>query len=100
MGRRITKAVAAARLQGGMSGHPPPTWPRCCGSRCGAPPTPGRTAWGAFLRAHAGAVWARDFLPVTDLFFRQVFAFFMVELASRRVIHVGVTRHSTDAWVA
>jgi putative transposase len=36
---------------------------------------------------------------VTDLFFRPLFAFFLVELGSRRVVHVGVTRHPTDAWV-
>jgi transposase InsO family protein len=29
-----------------------------------------------------------------------VFAFFVVELGSRRVVHVGVTRAPTDAWVA
>src|SRR5438874_7964013 len=43
---------------------------------------------------------ACDFLQVTDLFFRPLFAFFIVELKSRRVIHVGVTRSPTDAWVA
>src|SRR5213079_1581447 len=37
---------------------------------------------------------------VTDLFFRPLFAFFIVELQSRKVIHVGVTRSPTDAWVA
>ena len=36
----------------------------------------------------------------TDLFFRPLFAFFLVELQSRKVIHVGVTRSPTDAWVA
>src|SRR3712207_143519 len=41
-----------------------------------------------------------DFLPITDLFFRPVYAFFVVALGSRRVVHVGVTRHPTDAWVA
>jgi hypothetical protein len=38
--------------------------------------------------------------PVTDLFFRPLFAFFIGELKSRRVIHVGVTRSPTEAWVA
>src|SRR5207248_6352180 len=37
---------------------------------------------------------------VTDLFFRPLFAFFIVELQSRKVIHVGVTRSPTDPWVA
>ena len=56
--------------------------------------------WATFLRTHASAIWACDFLPVTDLLFRQLYAFFIVELATRRVVHVGVTRHPTDAWVA
>jgi len=45
-------------------------------------------------------IWACDFLPVTDLFFRSLVAFFLVELHSRSVIHVGVTRSPTDAWTA
>jgi putative transposase len=39
-------------------------------------------------------------LQVTDLFFRSLFAFFIIDLHSRRVIHVGVTRSPTDAWTA
>jgi putative transposase len=42
---------------------------------------------------------APPFLPITDLLFQQVYAFFVIETASRRVVHVGVTRHPTDAWV-
>jgi len=38
-------------------------------------------------------------LQVTDLFFRPLFAFFIIELKSRKVIQVGVTRSPTDAWV-
>jgi len=56
--------------------------------------------WSTFLRTHAADIWACDFLQVTDLFFRPLFAFFIVELQSRKVIHVGVTRSPTDAWVA
>jgi putative transposase len=56
--------------------------------------------WRNFLRNHAQEIWACDFLPVTDLFFRSLFAFFMIELQSRRVIHIGVTRYPTDAWTA
>ena len=56
--------------------------------------------WSTFLRNHAAQVWACDFLQVTDLFFRPLFAFFVVELKSRKVIQVGVTRCPTDAWVA
>jgi putative transposase len=56
--------------------------------------------WKTFLHTHAQQIWACDFLQVTDLFFRLLFAFFIIELHSRKVIHVGVTRSPTDAWVA
>jgi hypothetical protein len=56
--------------------------------------------WKTFLRNHAAEVWACDFLQVTDLFFRSLFAFFIIDLKSRRVIHVNVTRCPTDLWVA
>jgi putative transposase len=61
---------------------------------------PGGQKWNTFLHTHAEQIWACDFLPVTDLFFRSLFAFFIVELHSRRVIHVGVTRNPTDTWTA
>ncbi len=64
------------------------------------PPRRAGQSWSAFLRNHADAIWACDFLPVTDLLFRPLYAFFVVALGSRRVVHVGVTRHPTDAWVA
>ncbi len=63
-------------------------------------PRPTGQSWRTFLRHHGGEVWACDFLQVTDLFFRLVFAFFIIELRSRKVVHVGVTRSPTDAWIA
>jgi len=56
--------------------------------------------WRTFLHNHAAEEWACDFLQVTDLFFRPLFAFFIIELKSRKVIHVKVTRTPTDPWVA
>jgi len=56
--------------------------------------------WSTFLHTHAAQIWACDFLQVTDLFFRPLFAFFLIELQSRKVIHVGVARSPTDAWTA
>jgi hypothetical protein len=41
---------------------------------------------------------ACDFLHVTDLCFRSLFAFCIIELKSRKVIHIWVTRFPTDAW--
>jgi putative transposase len=57
-------------------------------------------SWKSFLRNHTAEVWACDFLQVTDLFFRPLFAFFIIELQSRKVIHVNVTRSPTDPWIA
>ncbi len=57
-------------------------------------------SWKIILRNHAAEVWACDFLQVMDLFFRPLFAFFLIELKSRRVIQVNVTRSPTDLWVA
>jgi transposase InsO family protein len=56
--------------------------------------------WRTFVRNHASQIWAVDFLPVYDLFFRPLFTFFVIELSSRRVIHFGVTRSPTDEWTA
>ena len=56
--------------------------------------------WSTFLHTHTEQFWACGFLTVTDLLFRSLFAFFMIELHTRRVIHIGVTRCPTDAWTA
>jgi len=64
------------------------------------PPRRSGQSWATFLRNHAADIWACDFIQVTDLCFRSLFAFVIVEHASRRVVHVGVTRHPTDMWVA
>ncbi len=64
------------------------------------PPKSPSPTWATFLKNHTKDVWACDFLPVIDLCFRPVFLFFIVDLASRRVVHFGVTRCPTDVWVA
>ena len=63
-------------------------------------PRPRGQRWATFLHNHAAQIWACDFIQVTDLFFRPLFAFFNTPLKSRKVIHVGVTRSPTDPWVA
>lgn len=68
--------------------------------RQGRVPRPSGQKWATFLRNHAGEIWACDFLQVTDLYFRSLFAFFLIELKSRKVIHFGVTRSPADAWAA
>src|SRR5262245_14603613 len=64
------------------------------------PPRPSGQTWATFLRTHGPEIWACGFLQLTDVFFRPLFAFFIVELGSRRVVHVGVTRSPTGSWTA
>ena len=68
--------------------------------RLARPPRAPHQTWSVFLNNHAKDVWACNFLPVFDLFFRQVYLFFIVELTSRRIVHFNVTAHPKDAWVA
>src|SRR5215475_1802727 len=60
----------------------------------------GGQRWATFVKNHAERMWACDFIQTHDLLFRQVYAFFIVHLASRRVVHVAATRHPTQAWTA
>jgi putative transposase len=63
------------------------------------PSTPrGGQSWATFLRNHT--VWACDFLQTYDIWLRPVFAFFIVDVNAKRVVHVAVTRAPTQAWTA
>jgi putative transposase len=59
-----------------------------------------KQTWATFLRNHATEIWACDFLQTYDLFFRSLFVFVIVELASRRLVYFSVTRNPTDSWLA
>jgi putative transposase len=39
-------------------------------------------------------------VPVVTIFFKTLYAFVSVQLESRRVVHVNVTNHPSEAWVA
>lgn len=60
----------------------------------------GGQSWATFVKNHAERMWVCDFIQTHDLLFRQVYAFFLVHLASRRVVHVTATRCPTQAWTA
>ena len=62
-------------------------------------PRPSGQRWATFLRTHAQETWACDFLQAYDVLFRPIFAFFLIELGSRRVVHVAATRSPSSAWV-
>ena len=61
---------------------------------------PDGQAWATFLRNHGHRTWAWDFLQFYDVWFQPIFAFFMIDLGSRKVVQVGVTRTPTSTWVA
>ena len=56
--------------------------------------------WKTFLRNHATEVWACDFLQVTDLFFRPLFAFFNTLAEITEGDPCECDAHSNDLWVA
>jgi putative transposase len=56
--------------------------------------------WKTFLHTHAEQIWACDAPLCHRPLLHSLFAFFIIELASRKVIHVGVTRSPMDAWTA
>jgi len=60
-------------------------------------PRPGQR-WRTFLRNHT--VWACDFLHIYDIWFRPIYAFFIVDVNAKRVVQVSVTRAPTQAWTA
>jgi len=60
---------------------------------------PGQS-WRNFVSNHHRQLWACDFVQVRELLFRASFAFFIIDVPTRRVVHVGITRCPTDRWVA
>jgi putative transposase len=63
------------------------------------PTRPSSQNWNTFLRNHSKEVWSCDFVTVTDALFGQLYAFFIIQHSSRRIIHFGVTRYLNEQWV-
>jgi putative transposase len=82
LGVRIAKRTVQRYMRGGAG----PVAPR-----------PGQR-WRTFLRNHT--VWACDFLQTYDIWFRPIYAFFIVDVNAKRVVQVSVTRAPTQAWTA
>jgi integrase-like protein len=60
---------------------------------------PGSQNWGTFLNNQAEAIYSCDFLVEFTMTFKMLYIFVILHLASRRVIHFGVTGSPTLAWV-
>jgi putative transposase len=69
--------------------------------RAGLPPAPRRNgpSWTEFLRAQARGILAMDFFTVETAWLRTLYVLFGIELGSRRVHVLGVTRNPDSAWV-
>jgi putative transposase len=56
--------------------------------------------WATFLKNHASGIWACDFTVVRDLLFRSLYIFVVMELQTRPIVHMAVTRSPNDDWTA
>jgi transposase InsO family protein len=61
-------------------------------------PEPARK-WAAFLNNHREAIAAMDFFTVPTLTFGVLYCFFVIAHDRRRIVHWGITRHPSSAWV-
>jgi len=71
-------------------------WPRNADPKDGK-----RTSWQhgrSFVRNHAQAMVAADFLVAITAGFRLLYVFVVMEIGRRRMLHCNVTAHPTAAW--
>jgi hypothetical protein len=60
---------------------------------------PGRgQSWSTFIRNHLSSTIACDFATVTTLAFKKLYVLVILELETRRVLHVSITAHPTAKW--
>jgi len=64
-------------------------------------PRPRRSSqcWSTFLKNQADAIWTCDFCVQYTVRFTALYIFVIMELGTRRVVHINVTRHPTQVWV-
>ena len=92
------------RIQGELAGlgfrvSPATVWRILRSAGAGPAPRRAEQSWTAFLRAQAAGILAVDFFTVDTVWLRQVYVFFCLEVSTRRVHVLGVTRHPSGAWV-
>lgn len=67
----------------------------------GLGPAPRREGptWSEFLRSQAKGILALDFFTVETAWLRTLYVLFAIQVGSRRVHVLGVTRNPDSAWV-
>ena len=61
-------------------------------------PTVPSQRWLTLVRNHAKAIIAADFFVVATATFRLVYVLVIMEIGTRRILHVNVTQHPTAEW--
>jgi len=54
--------------------------------------------WMTFVRNHSKAVVACDFAVTVTLHFQILYVFLVMEVGSRKLVHVNVSAHPTSSW--
>jgi hypothetical protein len=61
-------------------------------------PTDPKQRWMTFVRNHAKAIIACDFFVVVSATFQLIYAFFIMEIGTRKLLHWNVTAHPRSDW--
>ncbi len=63
-------------------------------------PKPPSQTWRTFLENHVGCLASMDLFVVPTAAFRLLYGFIILHHDRRRIVHFGVTEHSTSIWTA
>ena len=58
----------------------------------------GDQRWSTFVANHAKAIVACDFLTVVTATFKCLYVFVIIEIGTRKLLHIHVTDHPTATW--
>ena len=62
-------------------------------------PPRGNQQWSTFLKNHASAIWSFDFCIQFTFFFAQIYILVIIELESRKILHIGPVLTPMDGSV-